>query len=228
MCSCWGWSRCNLLRGEYWKRTFVFQGLLNAVTFPSMNPMTTRWLSWTILDLLVLNNITLSGGPQKRRGIGKDLIVVLMEWIWWSWTWHSSTQMLKGSIGRQLFSRFVSYAYMGGSVGTVLTYPFCGWLLSWAKWEVWTCLMDHIFSPLYLFMLSPCYFTIFTLLAPLPVGVLHDRRGHPALVNPLVFPCTRSARGPSKVFNVFLEIRFGSICISLSSYVGSLLRRGTW
>ena len=47
--------------------------------------------------------------------------------------------------------RFVSYAYMGGSVGTVLTYPFCGWLLSWAKWEVWTCLINHIFSPFYLF-----------------------------------------------------------------------------
>ena len=124
------------------------------------------------------------------------------------------------------FLRFVSYAYMGGSVGTVLTYPVCGWLLSWAKWEVWT-LINHILSPLYLFMLSPCYFTIFTLLAPFPVGVLHDRRGHPALVNSLVFPCTRSARGPSKVFNVFLEIRFGSICISLSSHVGSLLRRGT-
>ena len=31
-----------------------FQGLLNAVTFPSMNPMTTRWLSLTILAHLEL------------------------------------------------------------------------------------------------------------------------------------------------------------------------------
>ena len=32
-----------------------------------------------------------------------------------------------------------------------------------------------------------------------PVGVLHDRRGNPALVNSLVCTRPRSTRGPSKV-----------------------------
>ena len=167
----------------------------------------------------VLNYISSTGGPQKRKETGKVLMLWWCRWNGFVVLEHCDMIVIlncsrEAWVQSTIFPRFVSYAYMGGSVGTVLTYPCCGWLLSWAKWEVWFCwcLMDHIFSQFYLFLLLLCYFTIFTLLASFSVGVLHDRRGHPALVNSLVYPCTRSTRGPSKVFNVF-SIRFGSDCI---------------
>ena len=127
MCSCWGWSRCNLLRGEYWKRTFVFQGLLNAVTFPSMNPMTTRWLSLAILTLLKLGRaknwttLLYQVGPRKGKKQAR--------FLWWC-RWNEFV-LLEHCIGDIV----VVLNCSRGSMGTYSRQFFLG-LCPTLTWEV--------------------------------------------------------------------------------------------
>ena len=59
----------------------VFQGILEGVTYPCLNPMTARWV------------------PEGER------------------------------------NRFMSFAYMGGTVGTVVTYTLGGLILAFTSWE---------------------------------------------------------------------------------------------
>ena len=142
----------------------------------------------------VLNLITLSGGLQRRREIGEDLMVLLMEWICCTWTsWHSCSR-----VQSTIFPRFVSYAYMGGSVGTVLTYPFCGWLLSWAKWEVWTCLINHILFLFTYFVIALLFYNFHTL-GTTSSGCFTRQEGSPCFGQFFGFPsstiCQRTIQG---------------------------------